>query len=336
MAENMGPAKYQTVGEFAEAIRAGKRSALARGITLVESRRADHQKQAQELLLALGRKGSDSIRVGITGVPGVGKSTFIEAVGTRLTGQGHKVAVLAVDPTSSRTGGSILGDKTRMVGLANNPDAFVRPSPTSGKLGGVTATTREAMILCEAAGYDVILVETVGTGQSEIQVADMVDFFLLLVLPGAGDELQGIKKGVLELAHMVAVNKAEDDRSLLVKQAVRELKSALKMLVPLNADWPPPVRTCSAINDEGLDTLWEDIEKFASLAKASGAFKEKRKTQTVRWMWDRIEDRLLSDLKTADVVSKLAPELEARVMEGRTTPALAADRLLEVFYQSQN
>ena len=336
MAENMGPAKYQTVGEFAEAIRAGKRSALARGITLVESRRADHQKQAQELLLALGRKGSDSIRVGITGVPGVGKSTFIEAVGTRLTGQGHKVAVLAVDPTSSRTGGSILGDKTRMVGLANNPDAFVRPSPTSGKLGGVTATTREAMILCEAAGYDVILVETVGTGQSEIQVADMVDFFLLLVLPGAGDELQGIKKGVLELAHMVAVNKAEDDRSLLAKQAVRELKSALKMLVPLNADWQPPVRTCSAINDEGLDTLWEDIEKFASLAKASGAFEEKRKTQTVRWMWDRIEDRLLSDLKTADVVSKLAPDLEARVMEGRTTPALAADRLLEVFYQSQN
>lgn len=336
MAENMGPAKYQTVGEFAEAIRAGKRSALARGITLVESRRADHQKQAQELLLALGRKRSDSIRVGITGVPGVGKSTFIEAVGTRLTGQGHKVAVLAVDPTSSRTGGSILGDKTRMVGLANNPDAFVRPSPTSGKLGGVTATTREAMILCEAAGYDVILVETVGTGQSEIQVADMVDFFLLLVLPGAGDELQGIKKGVLELAHMVAVNKAEDDRSLLVKQAVRELKSALKMLVPLSADWQPPVRTCSAINDEGLDTLWEDIEKFASLAKASGAFEEKRKTQTVRWMWDRIEDRLLSDLKTADVVSKLAPELEARVMEGRTTPALAADRLLEVFYQSQN
>ncbi len=336
MAENMGPAKYQTVGEFAEAIRAGKRSALARGITLVESRRADHQKQAQELLLALGRKGSDSIRVGITGVPGVGKSTFIEAVGTRLTGQGHKVAVLAVDPTSSRTGGSILGDKTRMVGLANNPDAFVRPSPTSGKLGGVTATTREAMILCEAAGYDVILVETVGTGQSEIQVADMVDFFLLLVLPGAGDELQGIKKGVLELAHMVAVNKAEDDRSLLVKQAVRELKSALKMLVPLNADWQPPVRTCSAINDEGLDTLWQDIEKFAGLAKASGAFKEKRKTQTVRWMWDRIEDRLLFDLKTADVVSKLAPELEARVMEGRTTPALAADRLLEVFYQSQN
>ncbi len=336
MAENLGPAKNQTIGEFAEAIRAGKRSALGRGITLVESHRADHREKAQELLLALGRRGSDSIRVGITGVPGVGKSTFIEAVGTRLTGQGHKVAVLAVDPTSSRTGGSILGDKTRMVGLANNPDAFVRPSPTSGKLGGVTATTREAMILCEAAGYDVILVETVGTGQSEIQVADMVDFFLLLVLPGAGDELQGIKKGVLELAHMVAVNKAEDDKSLLVKQAVRELKSALKMLVPLNAEWRPPVRTCSAINDEGLDTLWEDIEKFAGLTRASGAFEEKRKMQTVRWMWDQIEDRLLSDFKSADVVSKLAPELEAGVMEGRTTPALAADRLLEVFYQSQN
>ncbi len=336
MAENMGPAKNQTLREFAELIRAGKRSALARGITLVESHRADHQSKAQELLLALARRRSDSIRVGITGVPGVGKSTFIEAVGTRLTGQGHRVAVLAVDPTSSRSGGSILGDKTRMVGLANNPDAFVRPSPTSGKLGGVTATTREAMILCEAAGYDVILVETVGTGQSEIQVADMVDFFLLLVLPGAGDELQGIKKGVLELAHMVAVNKAEDDKSLLVKQAVRELKSALKMLVPLNADWQPPVRTCSAINDEGLETLWEDIEKFAGLAKASGAFEEKRKKQTVRWMWDQIEDRLLSDLKTAEVVSKLAPELEAGIMEGRTTPALAADRLLEVFYQSQN
>lgn len=336
MAEKVGPARNQTLREFADAIRAGKRSALARGITLVESQRADHQKKAQELLLALGKRGSDSIRVGITGAPGVGKSTLIEAVGTRLTGQGHKVAVLAVDPTSSRTGGSILGDKTRMVGLANNPDAFVRPSPTSGKLGGVTATTREAMILCEAAGYDVILVETVGTGQSEIQVADMVDFFLLLVLPGAGDELQGIKKGVLELAHMVAVNKAEGDTSLLVKQAVRELKSALKMLVPLNADWRPPVRTCSAINDEGLETLWEDIEKFASLAKASGAFEEKRKTQTVRWMWDQIEDRLLSDLKTADVVSKLALELETGVREGRTTPTLAADRLLEVFYQSQN
>ena len=336
MAEGKGAPENQMIEKLAGEIRTGKRSALGRGITLVESHRADHREQAQELLLRLGTVGPESIRVGITGVPGVGKSTFIEAVGTRLTARGHKVAVLAVDPTSSRSGGSILGDKTRMVGLANNPDAFVRPSPTSGKLGGVTATTREAMILCEAAGYDVILVETVGTGQSEIRVADMVDFFLLLVLPGAGDELQGIKKGVLELAHMVAVNKAEDDRSTLVRQAVRELKGALKMLVPLNADWQPPVRTCSALNHEGLDALWEDVEKFANLAKASGAFEEKRKTQTVRWMWDQIEERLLSDLKNADVVSKLAPDLAAGVMEGRTTPALAADRLLKVFYQSKN
>jgi LAO/AO transport system kinase len=336
MAAVIGAPGNQSVKELADAIRAGKRSALARGITLVESRRADHQKQAQELLIALGDAGSESIRVGITGVPGVGKSTFIEALGTRLTGAGRKVAVLAVDPTSSRTGGSILGDKTRMLGLANNPDAFVRPSPTSGKLGGVTATTREAMILCEAAGYGVILVETVGTGQSEIQVADMVDFFLLLVLPGAGDELQGIKKGVLELAHMVAVNKAEEDKSHLVTQAVRELKSALRMLVPVTVDWQPPVRTCSAINDEGLDALWSDIEKFASAAKASGGLEERRRQQTVRWMWDQIEDRLLSDLRTADMVSKLATELEVDLVKGRTTPSLAAARLLEVFYQSRN
>ena len=330
MADNQG------VAELAADIQAGKRSALARGITLVESHRADHQKQAQQLLLDLGTQGAESVRVGITGVPGVGKSTFIEALGGRLTGNGHRVAVLAVDPTSSRTGGSILGDKTRMVGLANNPDAFVRPSPTSGKLGGVTATTREAMILCEAAGYDVILVETVGTGQSEIQVADMVDFYLLLVLPGAGDELQGIKKGVLELVHLVAVNKAEEERSPLVAQAVRALKSALRMVVPVSAGWQPPVRTCSAVQDEGLDKIWSDIETFARAAKKSGGFADRRKQQKVRWMWDQVEERLQSDLDNAEALVELRDELEAELIDGRTTPSLAAERLLGVFYKSRN
>lgn len=330
MADNQG------VAELAADIQAGKRSALARGITLVESHRADHQKQAQQLLLGLGTQGAESIRVGITGVPGVGKSTFIEALGGRLTRNGHQVAVLAVDPTSSRTGGSILGDKTRMVGLANNPDAFVRPSPTSGKLGGVTATTREAMILCEAAGYDVILVETVGTGQSEIQVADMVDFYLLLVLPGAGDELQGIKKGVLELVHLVAVNKAEQEKSRPVAEAVRALKSALRIVVPVTAGWQPPVRTCSALRDEGLDKIWSDIETFAGAAKESGGFADRRKRQKVRWMWDQVEERLRSDLDNAEVLAELRDELEAELIDGRTTPSLAAERLLGVFYKSRN
>ncbi|MEE8371462.1 MAG: methylmalonyl Co-A mutase-associated GTPase MeaB [Sphingomonadales bacterium] len=323
------------VAALAAEIKAGKRQALARAITLVESNRADHQEDAQRLLLQLMPGEEGAVRVGITGVPGVGKSTFIEALGSRLTAEGHRVAVLAIDPTSSRSGGSILGDKTRMQKLANNPDAFVRPSPTGGKLGGVTAKTREAMVLCEAAGYDVILVETVGTGQSEILVADMVDFFLLLMLPGAGDELQGIKKGVLELAHMIVINKAEEENARAVTQAVRELRGALRILHPADAAWKPPVLTSSALHDQGLAEIWREIGKFVEASKASGDWAKRRREQTVRWMWDQVEESVLRSFRGDVQVAALISEVEAGLLEGQLTPTLGAEQLLKAFRRGE-
>src|SRR5918994_396822 len=268
----------------AEAVQSGDRAALARAITLMESRRPDHREAARALLQALMPLTGRAVRVGISGVPGVGKSTAIDTLGGRLTARGHRVAVLAVDPSSTRTGGAILGDKTRMARLAADPNAFIRPSPSSGTLGGVAAKTREAMLLCEAAGFDVILVETVGVGQSEIAVADLTDFFLVLMLPGAGDELQGIKKGVIELADMIAVNKA-DDAGMKAKAAAAEYKAALHILAPASNTWTPPVLTISGLTGQGLDDLWARVLDHRRRLEATGELPAKRRAPGTKRMW---------------------------------------------------
>ncbi len=301
---------------------------LGRAITLVESRNPERQEQAQELLHRLLPYAGKAQRVGITGVPGVGKSTFIESLGTKLTAEGSKVAVLAVDPTSSRTGGSILGDKTRMPKLASDPQAFIRPSPSAGSLGGVARATRETMVLLEAAGYDVVLVETVGVGQSEITVAEMVDFFLVLMLPGAGDELQGIKKGILEIADMVAVNKADGDNRRRAEAAKREYEAALHILTPASPNWSPPVVLCAGLTGEGLDELWQKIEEHRRIFTETGEREEKRQGQQIRWMWAMLEDRLISSLRSAPAVREALPSIEADVAAGVLTPSRAVDTLL--------
>ncbi|HEX8376035.1 MAG TPA: methylmalonyl Co-A mutase-associated GTPase MeaB [Geminicoccaceae bacterium] len=312
-------------------ILARDRTLLSRAITLVESTRPDHRDVAQEVLAAVLPRTGGAHRVGVTGVPGVGKSTFIDAFGTMLTAAGRRVAVLAVDPSSSRTGGAILGDKTRMARLATDPAAFVRPSPTSGALGGVARMTREAMHLCEAAGYDVVLVETVGVGQSETAVADMVDLFLVLALPGAGDELQGIKKGLIELADLIAVNKAEGDNRLRAQQAARHYENALHIVEPASPSWRPVVLTMSALTGEGLDRLWATIRQHRERLDAAGELAAKRRGQQVRWMWSTLQDRLLDALRAHPGVRDLLPALEAEVVEGLTPPGAAAERLLAAF-----
>ncbi|HUR02817.1 MAG TPA: methylmalonyl Co-A mutase-associated GTPase MeaB [Nonomuraea sp.] len=315
----------RSLEDYAQGVREGSRTWIARAITLVESTRADHIALAQRLLVELTPLSGRATRVGVSGVPGVGKSTFIDALGTMLTGQGHKVAVLAVDPSSTRTGGSILGDKTRMARLAVDPGAFIRPSPTSGTLGGVAKATREAMVVVEAGGFDVVLVETVGVGQSETAVADMVDTFLLLSLARTGDQLQGIKKGVLELADVIAVNKADGEHELAARKAARELAGALRMLRSDSA--PPPVLTCSGLTGAGLDELWRKVlahQKSLDLAA-------KRRRQQVQWTWTLVRDRLLAELRDAPEVAAIADEVERDVLAGTLTPALAADRLLNAF-----
>jgi LAO/AO transport system kinase len=266
-------------------LKAGDRAAVARAITLVESKRADHQKAARALVQELLPRTGKAVRVGITGMPGVGKSTTIDALGTHLTQQGHRVAVLAVDPSSNRTGGSILADKTRMPRLAADPAAFIRPSPSAGTLGGVAAKTREAMLVCEAAGFGAILVETVGIGQSETAVADMTDFFMLLMLPGAGDELQGIKKGVAELADLVAVNKADGDNIKRATAAAAEYRAALRILTPRSPDWTPPVVTYSALTGDGIAKLLCVVTEHRAKLIATGIFARRRSEQQVKWLW---------------------------------------------------
>src|SRR5579872_1598672 len=273
-----------SIGRLSEALRAGDRAALARAITLIESRRPDHRSDARALITALSPPSRGSMRVGVTGAPGVGKSTFIDTLGSKLTAAGHRVAVMAVDPSSTRSGGSILGDKTRMARLSSDPNAFIRPSPSAGALGGVAARTRETMVLCEAAGFDVLLVETVGVGQSETAVADMTDFFLVLVLPGAGDEMQGIKKGVIELADLVAVNKTDADPAKAAATAA-EYGAALRILAPAPGGWTPQVMRISGLANQGLDRLWAEIERHRALLEASGELAKKRAGQNVKWMW---------------------------------------------------
>jgi GTPase len=315
---------------LAKELRTGSRAALARAITLIESRRADHQASARELVQALLPATGKAVRVGITGSPGVGKSTTIDALGMFLIGQGHKVAVLAVDPSSARTGGSILGDKTRMAQLAASDHAFIRPSPSSGTLGGVAAKTREAMLLCEAAGFDVVLVETVGIGQSETAVCDMTDFFLALMLPGGGDELQGIKKGLVELADMIAINKADGDNLKRANITAADYRGALHILAPRSEHWHPPVVTYSALSGKGIAELWQKILDHRTAMTASGDFGVRRREQQVKWMWSMLEQRMLARLRTEASVRAKVKKIEAEVADGRVTPALAAEHIIEL------
>jgi LAO/AO transport system kinase len=319
------------IGDYADGVRANDRAVLARAITLVESTRADHRQQAQDLLAQLLPAAGGAHRIGISGVPGAGKSTFIDKFGTMLTGAGHRVAVLAVDPSSHRTGGSILGDKTRMAHLAVDPAAFIRPSPTSGTLGGVARATRETMVLMEAAGYDIVLVETVGVGQSEIAVANMVDCFLYLALARTGDALQGIKRGVLELADVIAVNKADGDREREAKSAARELAGALRLLAQPSTSWTTPVLTCSALTGAGLDEIWTRIGAHREAMTQHGEFHERRRRQQVDWMWTMVRDTLLTRLHDDPAVRDLVPEVERQVRAGRLPATAAAQRILTAF-----
>jgi LAO/AO transport system kinase len=313
---------------YVDGVRSGDRAILARAITLIESEQPAHAELAQEVLEALLPATGAASRVGISGVPGAGKSTFIDALGTILTGEGHRVAVLAVDPTSSVTGGSILGDKTRMPTLGNDPNAFIRPSPTSGTLGGVARKTRETILLCEAAGFDVVFVETVGVGQSETIVADMVDFFLVLLIAGAGDELQGIKRGILEVADMLAINKADGDNREHAIRAQASYQSALRLMRPGRT---PPVVTCSAREKRGLNELWALVVESRRALEASGELERKRRIQQVRWMWDMIEDTLRRALRGDPELAVLIAQLEDAVGQGRTTPGAAALQILGRF-----
>ena len=314
-------------GRLAQRVRSGDRTVLSRAITLIESKRADHRRAAaaltQELLPFTGK----AVRVGITGAPGVGKSTLIDALGSLLTGQDRKVAVLAVDPSSRRTGGSILADKTRMARLANDDNAFIRPSPASGTLGGVAVRTRETMLLCEAAGYDVVLVETVGVGQSELAVADMTDFFLVMALPGAGDELQALKKGVVELADMIAINKADGDNLARAKVAAAEYTAALHILSPSSPNWSPPVVTCSALKQDGIEDLWNKILDHRQRLTASGELKARRGEQQVKWMWTMLEERLFAPLRSDRAIKTALSRIEADVVAGVTAPAAAVETI---------
>ncbi|GAA4897094.1 methylmalonyl Co-A mutase-associated GTPase MeaB [Streptomonospora salina] len=319
------------IGAYAEGVLAGHRPTLARAITLVESRRPDHAELAQQLLVRLLPHAGGAHRVGITGVPGVGKSTFIDTAGTRLTERGHRVAVLAVDPSSTRSGGSILGDKTRMERLSIDPQAFVRPSPTAGTLGGVARATRATMVLMEAAGFDMVLVETVGVGQSEVAVANMVDCFCLLTLARTGDQLQGIKKGVLELVDLVAVNKADGPHEADARTAARELSRALRMLQPVHPDWRPPVLTCSGLTGEGIDGFWQTVRDHRGTLEEAGEFAARRSRQRVDWMWAQVRERLMDSLTADPRVREESPRLEDGVRAGRIPAALAAERILAAF-----
>ncbi len=314
--------------DLADGILAGDRAVLARAITLVESTKPEHNALAQKLLQLVLPHTGKALRIGITGVPGVGKSTSIDQFGMNLVAAGHKVAVLAVDPTSKRTGGSILGDKTRMNQLAMSPSAFIRPSPTSGTLGGVTRKTRETMVLVEAAGYGIIIVETVGVGQSEVAVADMVDFFLVLLLAGGGDDLQGIKKGIIELADMIAINKADGDNVTRAARAANEYQNAIAIFTPKGAAWLPPVVTMSGLENSGLDHVWAKISEHRAIMTASGEFAARRQRQAVEWMRDMLGDRLMAALKANQDVAARLPGIEQGVRDGRLLPTLAADEVL--------
>lgn len=324
-----------TVDVLVRGVRAADRTSLGRAITLVESTRTEDRAAANALLSALVPHAGDAHRIGITGSPGAGKSTLIDALGMLLTGQGHRVAVLAVDPSSVRTGGSILGDKTRMPNLARAEAAFIRPSPSGGTLGGVARRTRETMIVVEAAGFDVVLVETVGVGQSETVVADMVDAFVVLALAGGGDDLQGIKRGILELADVLAITKADGDNVAAANRARADYAQALGLVPPRDAGWTPQVVTCSAVTGEGLLELWETLRTRRTALETSGRWDARRKEQSLRWMWQTVEDGLHDALRSDPAVAAAVPDLERAVLEGRLTPEQAAAKVLAIFRHAE-
>jgi len=320
---------------LAEGVIASRRRALARAITLIESTRPDHRHEAEELMRRILPHSGRSIRLGISGIPGVGKSTFIEAFGKHLIDAGQRVAVLAVDPSSPVTGGSILGDKTRMAELARRPEAFIRPSPSGGTLGGVARRTRESLLLCEAAGFDVIIVETVGVGQSETAVADMVDMFLLLLAPGGGDELQGIKKGIVELADVIVVNKADGDLAPAAERARREYASALHLLSPRSAAWTPGVLKCSSRDQTGIAEVWEQVGAFREAKDGSGEFSTRRAEQARAWMWSEVRETLVAELRASTERGAVVDALEARVADGEISPTEAAHKVIGAFVAQQ-
>jgi len=321
----------QDIERLADGVRAGDRRALGRAITLVESRRPDHQDRALALLDLVNEGVGQSVRVGISGAPGVGKSTFIEAIGAELTGAGHRVAVLAVDPSSTRSGGSILGDKTRMENLSRDAAAFIRPSPSGGTLGGVARRTREAMMVCEAAGFNVVIIETVGVGQSETAVSDIVDTFLLLIAPGGGDELQGIKRGIVEIADLVVVNKADGDLAGQAKIIAADYTGALHLLRPATTLWTPQVMMCSALEKVGIGDIWKTVQAHQAALQAGGELGRRREDQARHWMWSEVSESLVLALRDEPEAAALIPKLEAAVAAGKTTPGTAAQILLDAF-----
>ena len=320
-----------TPEELAESILSGDRRALAKGITLVESTSPGHRERASELLELIMPHTGNSIRLGISGVPGVGKSTFIESFGNYVIDQGHRVAVLAVDPTSAVSGGSILGDKTRMETLSRNDSAFIRPSPAGKTLGGVTRRTRETLLLCEAAGFDIIFVETVGVGQSETAVAEMADMFLLMLLPGGGDELQGIKRGIMELADLVLVNKSDGDQQAAANRTVADYGMALHFLHPRSRHWQAKVQALSALKNQGVDEVWQSVEEFREALSSAGEIESRRAAQSRAWMWSETADALLTELKESEEVKSLVACLEKDVIQGRIPPTTAARMLIDAF-----
>jgi len=330
------PALDAETEALAQGLLDGNRRALARAITLVESTRADHRATASALLQRLAPHSGNSIRLGISGVPGVGKSTFIEALGNHVIDAGHRVAVLTVDPSSAISGGSILGDKTRMEELSRRHEAYIRPTPSGNTLGGIARRSREAMLLCEAAGFDVIIVETVGVGQSETRVAEMTDMFVLLLLPGGGDELQGIKRGIMELADLVLVNKADGDMLAAAGRAAAEYRGALQLLHPRSAAWKVTVHTCSARDGGGIDETWQTVLDYCDTLQANGELAARRAAQARGWMWSEVNDSLVTALQSDPEVRRRLPELEAAASAGRIPPTLAARELLELFLKNHD
>jgi LAO/AO transport system kinase len=324
--------KDLSIEEFVKGIRKGDRTVLSKAITLVESSKPEHSATAQKIIEKCLPYAGKSIRIGITGVPGVGKSTFIEALGSKITTQGHKLAVLAIDPSSERSGGSILGDKTRMESLAGDPNAFIRPSPSAGSLGGVARKTRESVILCEAAGFDTIFIETVGVGQSETAVRSMVDFFLLLMLAGAGDELQGIKRGIMEMADGIAITKADGSNKQKAEMAKVEYANALHLFPLPRSKWSPQVYTCSSMTEEGIENLWNSINHFKAFTVNNGFFKLNRREQARYWMYESINETLKNNFYHNDEIKNILPSMEDDILNSRKSSFMAAKELLDRYF----